>query len=114
MSKKEWKPVAVNAADMVFGGEMSKLMPSYSELPRDYEGRHQWENWQSNWFFSGLKRYPVPREGIDRKEAMRHLSAIQGSMEPKHEHKVAAVAWLASQWFTSPDGEPIPEKKVPA
>lgn len=32
-------------------------------------------------------------------KAFRHLAACQGSFEPKHEHKQAAVAWLASLWF---------------
>jgi hypothetical protein len=55
----------------------------------------------SRWFFSGLPKGTVfvPHEGIDPAKAMRHLRAILGSFEPKHEHKEAGVAYLMSQWF---------------
>jgi len=54
--------------------------------------------------FSGLKKSEVPpvKEGIDVNMALRHLHAIQGSFEPKHEYKEAAVAYLASLWFETP------------
>jgi len=39
-------------------------------------------------------------EGVDGGLAIRHLQVIQASFEPKHEHKEAAVAYLASPWFT--------------
>jgi anti-sigma factor ChrR (cupin superfamily) len=56
---------------------------------------------QQKWFFSGLKNEDMPtaKDGIDFNDAMRHLGAIQGSFEPKHEHKQAAVAFLASKWL---------------
>lgn len=43
------------------------------------------------------KLIPMVQEQIDK--AFKHLGAIQGSFEPKHEHKEAGVAWLASLWF---------------
>ena len=96
------KPAKVNQAEIAFGGDMDKLMPKIHTIPDEYEGKDKWESWQSDWFFSGLKARPTPKEGIDIEDAMRHLSAIQGSWEPKHEHKQAAVAYLASQWFKNP------------
>jgi hypothetical protein len=43
------------------------------------------------------------KEGVDGNLAFRHLSAIQRSFTPKHEHKEAAVAYLASLWFEDVD-----------
>jgi len=59
---------------------------------------------QTTWFFKGLtsEDMPTAREGIDLNEAMLHLSAIQRSFEPQHEHKQAAVAYLASLWLILP------------
>jgi hypothetical protein len=42
---------------------------------------------------------------VDGELAIRHLQVIQASFEPKHEHKEAAVAYLASLWFTDFDYE---------
>jgi hypothetical protein len=110
---KQWLPVAVDGASMRFGDVMKKLLPPMRDIPDKYEGRHVWTKWQNDWFFRGLGHYPVARDGIDRAAAMRHLATIQRSFEPKHEHKEAAVAWLASQWFTSPDGEEIKPASPP-
>lgn len=60
-----------------------------------------WVEFQRRWFFHGLPKGTQfkPRNGVDQNLALRHLAAIQGSFEPKHEHKEAAVAYLASLWF---------------
>jgi hypothetical protein len=105
------KPIAVNSLDQAFGGAggtLHKILPPWKDIPEEFK-RHggQWVKWQRDWFFSGLKRWPVAREGVDLKMAMANLGVVQRSFEPKHEHKEAGVAYLASLWFTSPDGEPI-------
>lgn len=76
-------------------------MPKYADIPREFKSRgNKWSDFQAAWFFSGISNLKLtPKEGIDGKVAMRHLAAIQGSWEPKHEHKSAAVAYLASLWF---------------
>lgn len=107
-------PISLDRASVAFGDRAMEILPPYKDIPRDYPGRAVWEKWQSDWFFRGLDRYPVPREGIDRKQAMANLACAQGSFRPKHEHKVAGVAYLASLWFSSPDGEPTkPPKDSP-
>ena len=40
-----------------------------------------------------------PKEGVDTKKALRHVKAVLGSWEPKHEHKEAGVAFLLNEWF---------------
>lgn len=102
------KPKAVSDVDMVFGG-IAGLMPEYKDIPDEFKSTGSvWARWQASWFYQGLSEYPTPKDGIDLDQAMRHLKTIQGSFQPKHEHKAAAVAYLASKWFTSPNGEAIP------
>lgn len=99
------KPMPVTDVDLAFGGKVSVLMPAYSAIPAEFRSGHgYWCEFQSKWFFEGLDKnaLPTPKEGIDRDAAMRHLAAIQRSYEPKHEHKAAAVAYLASLWFVTP------------
>ncbi len=38
-------------------------------------------------------------EGVNFKDAHAHIKVIPGSFEPKHEHKIAGCAYLASMWF---------------
>jgi hypothetical protein len=102
LSEQFKRPIEVSEVDLAFGGNISDLMPEHNEIPKGYEGEEFWKSWQSEWFFEGLKHWPKPKEGIDRNVALAHLKAIQVSFEPKHEHKEAGVAWLASLWFENP------------
>lgn len=99
-------PQEVTGLALAFGGDMAVLLPPMDSIPENFK-HHQgdaksrpWIDWQGEWFFHGVKKDSVKaRAGVDRDVAFRHLGAIQGSWEPKHEHKMAAVAWLASRWF---------------
>jgi hypothetical protein len=108
-------PIPVTRADVAFGGAsglLSKILPPYSAIPDEFKrGNSPWAEWQRQWFFDGLDRYPVPKEGIDLGMAMANLQVVQNSFAPKHEHKEAGVAYLASLWFSSPDGELTNPKK---
>ena len=99
------KPSPVTRVDTTFGGNLKSLMPLYSEVPDEFKrSSHPWCQWQQKWFYSGLDKdnLPKPKAGINQGEAMAHLAAIQRSWDCKHEHKEAAVAYLASKWFESP------------
>lgn len=105
---KDWsKPTQVSALELAFPANALDLMPPYDEIPSQYQANSafngrggKWVEFQERWFYSGLEDTEItPKEGIDLKAALRHLGAIQGSFQPKHEHKVAAVAYLASLWF---------------
>ncbi len=91
----------VTDLDIVFGGRAMELLPPYSEIPEEFrDGRTKWNKVVSDWFFCGLKNCKwVPKEGIDTGKALRHIKAILGSFEPKHEHKEAGCAYLLSEWF---------------
>jgi hypothetical protein len=94
-------PVEVDDVSMAFGGcgDLGKMMPT---VPANYPDKQKWERFQHDWFYRGIKGTDglIPREGVDKGKALRHLKTIQGSFEPKHEVKEATVAYLASLWFT--------------
>lgn len=97
-------PTNVDQVDYAFGGRMKDLLPTLAEIPDEYPNSEKYTQFQRTWFYSGIPKdkMPTAKPGIDFKAAMRHLGTIQGSFEPKHEHKEAAVAWLASRWLDLP------------
>lgn len=101
-------PIQVTKVDVVFGGMVNKILPPMAEIPEDFKrNRSPWVKWQRDWFYEGLGRWPLARDGIDLNLAMANLACVQGSFAPKHEHKEAGVAYLASLWFSSADGTEV-------
>ena len=101
------KPYDIDVMTAIFPATVSHLMPAYEDIPDEFKdmNNHQgFLKFVDKWFFEGLKPEEVPdgKVGIERHKAIRHLAAIQRSYEPKHEHKRAAVAYLASLWFEVP------------
>ena len=101
-----WKPQEISDVFMAFPADVSDLMPSYEECVKElnalpHEEQEKWRKFQRTWFFNGLSQNVTVdlKDGIDGNMAFRHLQAIQGSFQPKHQHKEAAVAYLASLWF---------------
>lgn len=112
LTKTDWtKPQQTSALSQAFG-DIRGLMPDYQEIPEDFRRERgdsrKWHRIQSEWFFRGLPNDTVfkPKDGVDQQAALGHLKCIQGSFQPKHEHKQAAVAWLMSLWFD----DIVPEK----
>lgn len=103
MNETTFLVVDVDDLSLAFGGDMKVLLPPYESIPdtfKRFQRNNKWIKFQSDWFFSGIRNLQiVPKQGIDKKKAMRHLSAIQSSWEPSAEHKEAGVAYLASLWF---------------
>ncbi len=100
------QPHEVTDAQVVFPADLGDLLPPWESIPENFRKHYgddesrPWREFQSKWFFSGFDRSAItPRSDVDMDKALRHLKVIQGSFEPKHEHKEAAVAWLASRWF---------------
>lgn len=106
MSKNTFEqPTEIDQITMVFPATVRHLMPVYAEIREEYDRGNKWSNRLfSDWFYCGIKSTDglVPREGIDKSKALRHIRAVMGSFEPKHEHKEAACAYLFDKWF---DGE---------
>lgn len=97
-------PVDLNDASVAFPADALDYMPKYEDIPEEFRnGTSPWCDFQQCWFAMGLsRRFSFqPYEGVDPAKAFRQLRAIQGSFAPKHEHKVAAVGYLASLWMES-------------
>jgi len=94
----------ITIKDALFGN-IRGMLPNYESIPEEFKKHNNiWVQWQQKWFFNGLQDedIPKPKEGINLNKALAHLSVVQGSFEPKHEHKEAGVAYLASLWFETP------------
>jgi hypothetical protein len=68
----------------------------------DNDAERKWRDLFSGLFYGTIDATKVafiPREGIDPEMAWRHIRAIMGSFAPKHEYKIAAVAYLLSLWY---------------
>ena len=104
----KYLPIEINDVDTAFCSKAMQILLPYDAIPDEFKrASNPWVKWSGDWFFKGLDRYPVANDGIDLSLAMRNLNAVQRSFELKHEHKEACVAYLASLWFSSQDGEPI-------
>lgn len=98
------KPVDVNPASMQPMNTVFKLLPKWSDIPDEFtnmNSRNKFIHVINQWFFNGLPENTVfiPKRGIEINKALRHVSAIMNSWEPKHEHKTAGCAYLLSLWF---------------
>lgn len=93
----------ISAPMLAFPASVKHLMPKYKDIPdefKDWNNRNKWSKLVTTWFFRGLKSAKwTPKPGVDTNKALRHVGAIMGSFEPKHEHKEAACAFLLSEWF---------------
>jgi len=121
----DWsQPTDADAVELAFPAHGVSRMPDYEDIPEEFRNRNwrrggdgaaKWLDFQSEWFAKGFAFARLtPRDDVSPFVASNHLKAIQGSFEPKHEHKVAGVAYLASLWFD--DVVPIEdvEKNRPA
>lgn len=91
-------PHEVSDMEVAFPAEIMHLMPAMEDIPED--GLEDWERFVSTWFGFGLHSDIVfiLRPGIDGDLMLRHIQCVMGSFQPKHEHKIAAVAYLFSLW----------------
>lgn len=102
MSKTDFsKPTQLTDDDISFG-RIKGLLPAYTDIPDEFKRqRNKWVQLVDQWFFAGLDGYRlIPKDGIDKREALRHAGTVMRSWELKHEHKTAGVAYLLSLWFS--------------
>jgi hypothetical protein len=110
------KPKEVKKAIYVLGAcgnDLKELMTPYEDIPEEYQryrSGNKFVDITTKWFYKGLPEETdyLPKEGIDIEMALKHLVSILKSFEPKHEHKMACVSYLLSEWF---DDIIIPEEK---
>ena len=120
MTDIEWltepyRPVEIEPILLAFPASVQHLMPSPEGIPDRFwrsrqVQRNPWTDLFDQWFFRELSEEVEfhAAEGLDAKIAFHHLLAVMRSYQPKHEHKEAAVAYLASLWFSKVvDGEKV-------
>lgn len=101
------EPHEISDIQVAFPANIDGLLPRFEDIPesfRKWDGddeSREWIAFQNRWFYQGIPQDVElsPVAGVKLSAALRHLGAIQGSFEPKWEHKQAAVAWLASRWL---------------
>ncbi len=82
-------------------------LPKWDEIPEDFRkgwagSSHPWCRIPSKWFFKGgtLDEFGLtPKDGVNADAAMRAIMACLRSFAPKHEHKIAGVGFMLSEWF---------------
>jgi hypothetical protein len=101
-TREPWRvPKVMSGVDMAFPATVSHLMPPYGEIPEEFKRMNgKWVDFFRDCFYTGVEDVQlIPMEGVDPKAAWTTLVCIRGSFEPKHEHKMAAFAYLCSLWF---------------
>lgn len=99
-------PTAVHDVDVAFPARALEIMPDYDDIPEEFKQRsNEWVEFINTWFGRGLdeKFSFEPKEHLAGQGELifRHLQVIMGSYAPKHEHKIAAAAYLSSLWMNS-------------
>lgn len=96
-------PVEIDRVRGAFPASTSDLLPSADRIPDEFtqfRPNNKWSKLFGDRFYSGLESIEFfPKKGIDPEAAWRHISAIMGSWEPKHEYKEAACIFLMDLWF---------------
>lgn len=99
----EIKPVS--DAQLAFPATIDEYLPPWDDIPEEYRDMNSTNKWRKlfSLVFYGDKRvkdvWMRPKEGVDPALAGRHLRCVMGSFDPKHQHKVAGVSYLMSEWF---------------
>ena len=95
-------PVPVSDIDLAFPARGLDLMPSMRVIPQKYHRNHPYHDLMHVWMFKGVAADVEfhMQDGVDGATAYRHLSVMVGSYASRHEHKMAAFAYLCSLWFT--------------
>lgn len=101
-------PKEVSDLDVAFPDNIlwQGLLPTWEEVPEEFKEKSPWPAFVSRMFFEGGE-WPKVKDGVDGLKAKRHIMVCLRSYQPSHEHKIAGVAWLMSQWFELPDGESV-------
>jgi hypothetical protein len=115
---KPYRPIPIDDVRLAFPGDVEFLMPDPAEIPREYWEGHRLYPMIREFIFTGVAPRNLSfdaRLDFDYNVVARHLRAIQGSFQPKHEHKQATLTLLFDLWFPNlrevqegPDAEAQP------
>jgi len=94
-------PKPVDGMDASLGlNSTTGYLPAWDEIPVAFKNWHHPAARLASRLFSEGGKMPEPKPGVDRRLALRHISAVLHSMAPRHEHKIAGVAMLLNRWYT--------------
>lgn len=107
MTALAWPIPELSAVDIAFPAHALDWMPKYEDIPDEFKERgtfgkeSEFVTIAHYWFANGLNENVefYPREGVNAQKAFDALRATLGSYAPKHEHKIAAVAYMMACWF---------------
>lgn len=94
--------VETTKLDMAFPAQViGRLLPRLENIPDELKhGISEWPKWANHLFHKGGADIAMyPREGVDAEKAYLHAMCCLRSYEPKHEHKIAGVAYLLATFF---------------
>lgn len=100
-------PVKIKDVSYAFPADALDYMPKWEDIPDEFKDRSPWCDIPDMWVSTGLSsRFSfqpatIDGEKVDAFMAWRQIDAIMRSFAPKHEHKVAAIAYLCSLWMES-------------
>ena len=109
----DWtKPQPVSDVLFAFPANViGTLLPPEGEIPKElWDWNDFWHQMASQIFnFGTSKNIAWLRSGLEPAEVVRHTDAVLRSFQPKHQHKIAGVAYLLSLWFQkeNPDAEAV-------
>ncbi|MGB7588917.1 MAG: hypothetical protein WBM00_09445 [Solirubrobacterales bacterium] len=97
----------LTGADVAFPAHALDWMPAMDDIPDEFKQFKGtvWNEIAHSWFYNGLPENVEfhARQGVDPEQAFRAANAALGSFAPKHQHKMAAVAYMLSCWFVRVD-----------
>lgn len=96
----------VTDLEMAFESDVmsSGLLPPWAEIPNEFKDGNEWTEAAAGIFYSGAKKKAFhPKDGVDAEKAFRMVRACLGSFEPQHEHKIAGVGYMLSEFFEKID-----------
>jgi len=102
--KEPFLPVPMSKVDQAFGAadKITNCLPPVEAIPDEFDGypQNKWTSAVDRIFGKGSAGIELqPRVGIDPEIAYTHIHTVLGSYAPKHEYKIAALAYLMSLWF---------------
>jgi hypothetical protein len=94
-------PVKSSEAERSFGfSNVYDKMPEWQVIDRGVLNKTKFVKFIEDWFFSGVNVLKaLPKDGINKDEALGHIAGIMRSWQPKHEHKTYGCAYLMALWF---------------
>lgn len=82
--------------------DYNSIAPKYHFIPKEFKfGDNKWRDAAEYWFYKGLHKDSklIPKRMIDKEAAIRHIQCLLNCWLINHKYKIAAAAYLLSQWF---------------